>query len=75
MRPMKLFCDNNLDINIAHSPIQYDRTKHIKIDKHFINETLDNELIITTHVPMGLQVADVFTKDSLQLDFWNSISY
>ncbi|RDX81893.1 Copia protein, partial [Mucuna pruriens] len=60
--PIKLFCGNNSAISIAHNPVQHDRTKHIEIDRHFIKEKLDNGLIVTTHVPTGLQVADVFTK-------------
>ncbi|RDX90364.1 Copia protein, partial [Mucuna pruriens] len=60
--PIKLFYDNNLTISIAHNPVQHDRKKHIEIDKHIIKEKLDNELIVTTHVPTGLQVVDVFTK-------------
>lgn len=31
-------CDNKSAISIAHNPIQYDRTKHIEIDRHFIKE-------------------------------------
>ncbi|RDY13166.1 Copia protein, partial [Mucuna pruriens] len=60
--PIKLFCDNNSIISIAHNLVQHDRTKHIEIDRHFIKEKLDSGLIVTTHVPTGLQVADVFTK-------------
>ncbi|RDX93620.1 Copia protein, partial [Mucuna pruriens] len=59
---IKLFCDNKSVISIAHNPVQHDRTKHIEIDKHFIKEKLDSGLIVTTHVPTRLQVADVFTK-------------
>lgn len=33
---MSLFCDKKADINIAHDPVQYDRTKHVEIDQHFI---------------------------------------
>ncbi|RVW89838.1 Retrovirus-related Pol polyprotein from transposon RE1 [Vitis vinifera] len=29
--PMKLYCDNKSAINIAHNPIQHDRTKHIEM--------------------------------------------
>ena len=29
---MRLYCDNNAAINIAHSPVQHDRTKHDEID-------------------------------------------
>ncbi|RVW46182.1 hypothetical protein CK203_076168 [Vitis vinifera] len=32
--PMKLYCDNKSAINVAHNPIQHDRTKHIEIDRH-----------------------------------------
>ncbi|RDX98200.1 hypothetical protein CR513_18909, partial [Mucuna pruriens] len=57
--PIKLFCDNYSAISIIHNPIQHDRTKHIEIDGHFIKEKLDSGLIVTSHVPTGLQVADV----------------
>ncbi|RDX80948.1 Polypyrimidine tract-binding protein-like 1, partial [Mucuna pruriens] len=36
--PIKLFCDNNSAISIAHNLVKHDRTKHIKIDRHFIKE-------------------------------------
>ncbi|RDX62452.1 hypothetical protein CR513_59211, partial [Mucuna pruriens] len=42
--------------------VQHDKTKHIEIDIHFIKNKLDSGLIVTTHVPTWLQVADVFTK-------------
>ncbi|RDX77264.1 Copia protein, partial [Mucuna pruriens] len=67
--PIKLFCDNNSTISIAHNPVQHDRTKHIKNDRHFIKEKLDSGLIVTTRVPTGLQVTDVFTKGLLATRF------
>ena len=39
--PIRLFCDNQSIINIAHNPVQFDRTKHIEIDRHFIKEKLE----------------------------------
>ncbi|RDY10160.1 hypothetical protein CR513_05363, partial [Mucuna pruriens] len=42
--------------------VQHDGTKHIEIDRHFIKEKLNSELVVIAHVPTGLQVADVFTK-------------
>ena len=36
---MKLYCDNKSTINIAHNPVQHDRTKHIEIDRHFIKKS------------------------------------
>jgi len=45
--PMSLASDNTSAINIAHNPVQHDRTKHVEIDRHFIKEKLDNGLIVT----------------------------
>lgn len=49
--PIRFFCDNTSAINIAHNPLQHDRTKHIEIKWHFIKEKLDNGLITATYVP------------------------
>ena len=38
-RPMRLLCDNKSTINIAHNPVQHDRTKHIQVDRHFIRKS------------------------------------
>ena len=42
---MRLYCDNKAPINIAHKLVQYDRTKHVEVDKHFIKEKLENGLL------------------------------
>nr|KYP42345.1 Copia protein [Cajanus cajan] len=60
--PMQLYCDNKSAMSIVHNPIQHDKTKHIKINRHFIKDNLDRGFVITTHVPTELQIADIFTK-------------
>ena len=60
--PMRLFCNNKSAINIAHNPIQHDKTKHIEVDRHFIKEKLDSGLICTPCVSTNRQLADVLTK-------------
>ena len=60
--PMKLYCDNKAAISIAHNPVLHDRTKHVKVDKHFIKEKLETGLICNPYVSTAEQVADVFTK-------------
>lgn len=32
---IRLYCDKRSVINIAHNPVQYNRNKHIEVDKHF----------------------------------------
>ncbi|RDX93412.1 hypothetical protein CR513_24333, partial [Mucuna pruriens] len=49
-------------ISIAHNPIQYNKTKHIEIDRHFNKKKLNGSLIVTIHIPTGLQVADPNTS-------------
>lgn len=38
--PMRLYCDNKAAISITHDPVQYDRTKHVEVDCHFIKDHL-----------------------------------
>lgn len=37
----KFYCDNNVAISISENPVQHDRTKHVKVDRHFIKENLE----------------------------------
>ena len=48
VKPLKaknLYCDNKAVIEIAHNPVQHDRTKHVEVDRHFIKEKLENGMI------------------------------
>ncbi|KAA0025813.1 Beta-galactosidase [Cucumis melo var. makuwa] len=67
--PLKLFCDNKAAIGIANNPVQYDRTKHVEIDRHFIKERLDNGSICIPYIPSSQQVADVLTMGLLKPHF------
>ena len=49
--PMRLFCDNQLVISIAHNPVQHDMIKHIEINWHFIKEKLEKGIIQIPYVP------------------------
>ena len=59
---MKLYCDNKIAIEIAHNLIQYDHTKHMEIDRHFIKEKLDSGLICIPYASMNGQLDDILTK-------------
>ena len=59
---MGMTFNNKFVISIAYNPVQHDRTKHVKIDLHFIKEKMDIGLIVTKYIPSKLQLADMFTK-------------
>jgi 5,10-methylenetetrahydrofolate reductase len=40
---IKMYCDNKAAIDIANNPVQHDRTKHLKVDRHFIKQKLDEK--------------------------------
>jgi len=48
---LRIFCDNKAAISIAKNPVHHDRTKHVEIDRHFIQEKIDHKIIRVNHVP------------------------
>jgi hypothetical protein len=44
------------------NPVQYQCTKHVDIDLHFIRENVAIGQVCVLHVPMTSQFADIFTK-------------
>ncbi|GAV84483.1 hypothetical protein CFOL_v3_27927, partial [Cephalotus follicularis] len=59
---MRLYCDNKAVINIANNPIQHDKTKPIKIDRYFIREKLDQNIICIPFMESKNQLVDILTK-------------
>jgi len=47
---MKLYCDNKYATSIPHNLVKHDRTKHIEVDKYFIKEKFDSDMICTSYV-------------------------
>jgi hypothetical protein len=52
-------CDNKATIAIANNLIQHDRTKHVKVDRHFIKQKLDEKTVIFSFVKSEDQLADI----------------
>ncbi|CAL8141056.1 unnamed protein product [Prunus armeniaca] len=73
LKPMDLYCDNKAAIAIAHNPVQHDRTKHVEVDRHFVKEKLDVEIISFPFISSEYQLADVLTKAVSTTVFLNSL--
>lgn len=59
---MLLHCDNVAAINIANNPVQFDRMKHVEIDRLFIKEKIDSGFLKLEYVKSRNQLADCFIK-------------
>ena len=61
-QPIQLYCDNKAACDIAHNPVQHDRTKHVEVDRFFIKEKLDEKIVELPKIRSEDQLADILTK-------------
>src|SRR3954468_23099313 len=61
-RSIRAVCDNKSAISIANNPYQHDCTKHVEIDRFFIKEKLNSEILKLNYVKSEDQLADCLTK-------------
>lgn len=59
---VNLYCDNKTANDIAANFVFHERTKHLKIDYHFVREKIQEGIIKTMHIRTLEQQADIFMK-------------
>ena len=67
--PMPIYCDNQTDILIVGNLAFHKRTKHIEIDCHCIRDKVLMGVISIPHVSSSDQLADVFTKNIIDVSY------
>jgi hypothetical protein len=57
-----IWCDNVSALSLAANPVYHAKTKHIKVDYHYIKEKVLNKDITISFISTSDHIADVFTK-------------
>ncbi|GJU35191.1 ribonuclease H-like domain-containing protein [Tanacetum coccineum] len=57
-----VYCDNVSAVYMSANRVQHQRTKHIKIDIHFVRDMVTAGQVRVLYVPSRFQYADIFTK-------------
>lgn len=68
-QPIRLYCDNKATYNIAHNLVQHGHTKHVEVNRFFIKEKLDEQIVGLPNIQSEDQLADIFTKVVLNREF------
>lgn len=72
--PLRAYYDNKAAISVSHNPLHHDIIKHVKVDRHFIKEKVDNEILNLQHIYTLEKIANSLTKAISKPSFEKFIS-
>lgn len=61
-KPLQLLNDNAGAVALSKNPLNHEKSKHIDMGQHFIQEKVADEIISLEHVPSARNLADALTK-------------
>ncbi|KAL4347530.1 hypothetical protein GQ457_17G016560 [Hibiscus cannabinus] len=59
---IKIWCDNTNTVAMTANLVLHVKTKHVKLNLHFIREIVMTQQYEVNYVPAQFQIADVLTK-------------
>ena len=61
-KPMILYCDNTIAINISRNPVMHAKIKHIAIKYHYVRELVEDKHVKMEYIHTKEQIEDIVTK-------------
>ena len=62
IKPIMLYYDNTITINISKNLVMHNKTKHISIKYHYVRELVQDKEVRMEYVNTKEQLANIFTK-------------
>ena len=62
MDPTDIWCDNQSCIKLSENPVFHDKSKHIEVRYHYIQDIVEKGVVKLQYLATDEQVADVLTK-------------